>query len=176
MKYILRSFAFLLVFCSFVLAVHAQERKSRDERIEKFQTMKIAFLTEKLELTTEEAEKFWPLYKEFETNKREISRHRHFRRGNWDEQLENMTDQEAQEMLDEMMAARKKEVQLDEAFHKDLNGILPPKKILKLHRAEIQFREHMLRKLRDERRGGSGGSGSPGGQRGKNPSSGPLLP
>ena len=96
MKFTVRILTLILMLCNLTLALNAQERKGREEYIEKFRSMKIAFFTEKLELTPGEAEIFWPAYNEYEKEKREISRHRHFRHRNIDEQLENMTDEEAE--------------------------------------------------------------------------------
>jgi hypothetical protein len=169
MKYTARILSVILLLCNLSLALNAQERKGREEHIEKFRSMKIAFFTERLELTPGEAEIFWPAYNEHEKKMREFSRHRHFRPRNIEERLEIMTDQEAENMVDEMMEARKKEVQLEAAFHEDLKKILPPKKVVKFYNTEIQFREYMLRRIRDERRGGSR-------KKGENPPPGSLLP
>ena len=169
MKYTLRILILTLTLCSLTLALIAQERKGREEHMEKFRSMKIAYFTENLELTPEEAEKFWPLYNDFQSKKREVSRHRHRRPTNMDEQLASMTDQEAEKMADGMIISRKKEVELDEAFHNDLKKIFPPKKLMKYYITEHQFREYMLRKIRDERRGGQG-------KKSENPPPGSLLP
>ena len=169
MKYTVRIFTLILMLSNFALALNAQERKGREEHMEKFRSMKIAFFTEKLELMPEEAEKFWPLYNDFQSKKREVSRYRHRRPNKMDEQLASMTDQEAEKMADDMIISRKKEVELDEAFHSDLKEIFPPKKVLKYYITEHQFREYMLRKIRDEHRGGEG-------KKSKNPPPGSLLP
>jgi len=169
MKYTVRILTLILMLCNLTLALNAQERKGREEYIEKFRSMKIAFFTERLELTPGEAEIFWPAYNEYEKEKREISRHRHFRHRNIDEQLENMTDEEAEKKVDEMMEGRKKEVQLSTAFHEDLKKIFPPKKVMRFYITEIQFREYMLRKIRDERGGGPR-------KKGENLPPGSLLP
>jgi hypothetical protein len=137
------------------MAVNAQANKDRQEQIEKFRAMKIAFFTERLELTPGEAELFWPAYNENDKKKHEFSRHSHLRLKNIDEQLENMTDEEAEKKVDAMMEAREKEVQLASTFHEDLKKILPPKKVMRFYITEIQFREYMLRKIRDERGGGN---------------------
>jgi hypothetical protein len=169
MKYTIRLLSLIFVLSTLGLALNAQEHKGREERIEKFRSMKIAFYTERLNLTPAEAEKFWPAYNEHEKEMREISRYRHFKPQNMDERLANMTDREAEEMADEMIEARKKEVQLEAAFHKDLKKILPPKKVMRLYITEIQFREYMLRRIRDERSEGQR-------EKGKNPSPGSMFP
>ena len=167
MKYTLRILTLILALNSLTLALDAQVRKSREEQIEQFRAMKIAFFTERLELTPGEAELFWPAYNENENKKREISHRKLLRRKNFDERLANMTDEEAEKKVDEMMAAREKEVQLATVFHEDLKKILPPKKVMRFYVTEIEFREYMLRKIRDERRSSNGGKGKnppPGGQ------------
>lgn len=169
MKYTLRILTMTLMLSSLTLALIAQERKGREEHIEKFRSMKIAFFTERLELAPGEAEKFWPLYNEYENEKREVSHNRHLRPRDIDERLESMTDREAEELVDEMIDARKKEVQLATAFHENLKKILPPKKVMRFYITEIQFREYMLRKIRDEHRDDNR-------KKDQNPPPGSLLP
>ena len=60
MKYSVRLLNLIFILCSLALTVNAQENKDRQEQIEKFRSMKIAFFTERLELTPGEAELFWP--------------------------------------------------------------------------------------------------------------------
>ena len=80
-----------------------------------------------------------------------------------------MSDEEAEKKVDAMMDAREKEVQLASAFHEELKKILPPKKVMRYYITEIQFREYMLRKIRDEHGGGHG-------EKGKNPPPGAVFP
>ncbi|MCX6186302.1 MAG: hypothetical protein NTU43_04785, partial [Bacteroidetes bacterium] len=49
----------LLVLTQYTL--YAQKGKMKD----KIETMKIGFITQKLNLTSEEAQKFWPVYNKF---------------------------------------------------------------------------------------------------------------
>jgi hypothetical protein len=58
-----------LFFGSFSVA-NAQD--GRGERMEKIQALKIAFITQKLELTTDEAQKFWPVYNRYEAELRQV--------------------------------------------------------------------------------------------------------
>ena len=50
----------LLIFtlCTFMM-VHAQKRGGGEDKI---QALKIAFITQKLDITSSEAQKFWPVY------------------------------------------------------------------------------------------------------------------
>ncbi|MCK4853012.1 MAG: hypothetical protein KAT31_02090 [Bacteroidales bacterium] len=169
MKYKARILSLIFFFSTITLILNAQERKGREQHIEKFRSMKIAFITDRIELSPEEAEKFWPLYNENEKKKQELSGYRKMRSRNFSQQMENLSDEEVEEMIDNIIETRKKEAQLSAEFHEDLKNILPPKKIMKLYITEIQFREYMLRRIRDERRG------SPH-EKGENPPPGSLLP
>lgn len=62
----------LLVFslCSFLI-VNAQKKGGGDDKV---QALKIAFITQKLELTTPEAQKFWPVYNEYEDDVKKLRR------------------------------------------------------------------------------------------------------
>ena len=168
MKYIVRTLPLILILCTLTFVVNAQESKEREERREKYRSMKIAYFTERLELTPEEAEKFWPLYNEVEKKKHELP-NRNIRPRHYTQQLENLTDEEIEKITDDIIDARKKEAQLSAEFHEDLKKFLSPKKIMKLYITEVQFREYILRKIRDERAGSKP-------VKGKNPPPVSLLP
>ena len=65
---------FLLVFCALTFAgtTAIAQDKSAQERRERVESAKIAFLTDKMSLTTEQAQKFWPLYNEYEAKRRAL--------------------------------------------------------------------------------------------------------
>lgn len=64
----------LLIFtlCSFLM-VNAQKRGGGGDG-EKIQALKIAFITQKLDLTTEEAQKFWPVYNQYDDEVKDLKR------------------------------------------------------------------------------------------------------
>lgn len=51
-------------------SAQAQEKKSKKDIQDKWKIEKIAFLTDAMELTTSEAEKFWPVYNKAEAEKK----------------------------------------------------------------------------------------------------------
>ena len=48
-------------------SVFGQKQNNSKPNREKIKAMKVGFITEKLDLTTAEAQKFWPVYNEFES-------------------------------------------------------------------------------------------------------------
>ena len=53
----------IILFLNMSTELIAQERREHYQRIE---AIKVAFITKKLDLTTEEAQKFWPVYNNYQ--------------------------------------------------------------------------------------------------------------
>ncbi len=124
---------------------------AQGERREKLKAYKTAFITEKLELTPAEAEKFWPVYNNYEKKvhqlKFETIRNEH-KKIRDEGGIDALTDTEANTMLkklvknEEVLAVAKTEL------FEDLKNIISPKKILKLYRAEHEFNRKLLSEFR----------------------------
>jgi len=159
MKSDLRILIILAVFFSFSLSVMGQRPGDREDRREKYRSLKIAYFTENLDLTPQEAEKFWPLYNEYQKNKGELFKSKGLRSRGFAQKMDEISEEEAEEIIDRHMEVRQKEISLDMKFHKDLKEVLPSKKIMKVYITEVEFREYMLKHIRDEHRGGNSKSG-----------------
>lgn len=144
------------------ILMYAQGRPGRDpEQLERFRSMKIAYFTEKLGITAQEAEKFWPVYNELEKQRAELhsERRRSFR--NFSSDIDNISDAQAAEMIQEYINYQKKDLELETEFYSKIKEILPPKKIMKLYITEMQFREYMINTLREQGEQGSRGRRGP---------------
>lgn len=117
----------LIFFGSFPFA-YAQN--GNGQRAEKIQALKIAFITQKLHLTSAEAEKFWPVYNEYNNEIRNL-------RAN--NKNEDVLDNE-QKLLD----IRKK-------YKSDFERILGPQRLNDLFNAEREFRNVLIQRLKDQR-------------------------
>ena len=155
MKSTLRILIIPVLLILFSCSAMGQEPDRHEQRREKYKAMKIAYYTENLELTPQEAEKFWPLYNELEANKREIRKLRRMRSSDPSQQATELSEEEAEKIIDKQMEARQKELDLDIKFHQDLKKILSANKILKFYITEVQFREYMLQKFREDRAEGN---------------------
>ncbi len=144
-RLLLVGIALLIAFAS------AATDKFQQDDFEKFKSQKIAFISEKLNLTTAEAQAFWPVYNELENEKMELQR----KRRNWEDKARNeevkMSDQEIVRTTRQIIASMKKEAELTEVYHEKFLAILPPQKVLLLFRAENQFRAHMFEQYRRRR-------------------------
>ena len=60
----------LIIFIGGSSFAHAQDDEGK--RGERIQALKIAFITQKLNLTTDEAQKFWPVYSQYENEIKQL--------------------------------------------------------------------------------------------------------
>lgn len=122
------------------------------QRGDKIRAYKTAYITEKVELTPAEAEKFWPVYNKYDE---ELSKlHRQERREIFETvkgDLDALTEEQAQDLVKAIRELKQKEQQTHEALFDELLKILPAKKILKLKRAEEEFKRSLLNRFKNRR-------------------------
>lgn len=116
----------LLVSLGSITLVKAQNTPL--PRAEKVQALKIAFITQRLQLTSAEAEKFWPVYNDYEN---EIKTLRSTNKNG--DVLENE---------EKLLNIRKK-------YRPSFEKILGPQKLNQLYNAEKDFRNVLIKQLRN---------------------------
>ncbi|MCK8479466.1 sensor of ECF-type sigma factor [Psychroserpens algicola] len=134
-----------LFFIALTLSAFGQ-KKERQERIK---ALKIAFITEKLELTKAEAQKFWPIYNAYE-DETDMLRHnaREKRRGL---KMESLSETEAKQALQDFLAFEKEQLNLKTDLVESLLTAIPAKKIILLKIVEEQFKKQMLEEFQKRR-------------------------
>lgn len=123
----------------------------RDGKIgDRIKAQKIAFITEKLSLTSEEAQEFWPIYNAFEEKVDKIKSDdlnplkKEMRRG-------NVSDKRADELLDQLMTAEAAMHEAKLQLVEDLKKVISSKKIMQLKAAEDQFNRVLIERLKKMR-------------------------
>jgi Spy/CpxP family protein refolding chaperone len=152
-KWILVAFAFMAA------SANAQDNDHGFKAaMEKMQADRVAFLTEKLELTVDEAQKFWPLYNEYLKQREDLIKGRREKMRK-DFEPENVTDQDLDMMLSDILDQEVRLAQIKKDYFTKIRQVLPVKKVLTLHRAEQEFMNHMLNRIREGRPRGERGPG-----------------
>ena len=139
----------LLFLVSF--SFYAQSDKI-DEKREKIKAYKVSFLTTELELTSTEAEKFWPVYNAFDDKQFEL-RHdkmKTYLRKLDDDNINSISEKEAVILLSQIESTDKELYFLREKYMTNLKKILSAKKILKLKKSEDDFNRKLLKQYRDK--------------------------
>ncbi|HKI90508.1 MAG TPA: hypothetical protein VKA38_15890 [Draconibacterium sp.] len=152
MKKIIFIISIISLFTTQVL--NAQD--NHKDRWEKIRTEKISFLTDKLDLTPTEAQKFWPVYNELENKRWEAQKKRHDLEVKVQEAEESLSNKEIIQLTREYAGNMQKEGDLLIKYNEEFLKILPPQKVLKLYKAENEFRMYMIKKYRDRRKSEEG--------------------
>ena len=147
----------LLLFCSALsINLMAQEEEMPDipeERMQQIKAQKSAFITQRLDLTPEEAQKFWPVYnqyeKETEANRKEMRAGHKALKGS-----ETLSEAEASAALDKELAARQKELDIRRKYAGEFKKMLGAVKTLQLGRAERDFHRELIKRVRQHNEGG----------------------
>jgi hypothetical protein len=131
------------------LGIYASGQQPADN--ERLQAMRVAFITNALQLTPEESQDFWPVYNEYETEQKEIRRK--YRPGR---QTMLMDDQELEQHLENTLRMEEELLQLKRTYFSRLKEVIPIRKIAMLQQAENKFKEEILKQIRqrqENRRG-----------------------
>ena len=135
----------LLLFLS-VTAVQAQHRS--EEEMKKIQDSKVAIITNRLSLTSEQSAGFWPVYNEYSQKRREI--HRAQRRIINDKKAEGKTDEQVLGNLKEVQELRQKELDLDKEYQSRFLKVISANQVIELYKAEKAFNDMLLQRLKQQ--------------------------
>ncbi len=148
MKTISTGGQWLLLFMVLLISTTA---RSQHPPGEKLQSARIALFTERLSLTPEEAERFWPVYNQI--SEQRMALRREGLRLQRAAASDSLTDAQAQDRIEEYLNLKQRELALEQSSTKKLLTMLSPQQVLQLIRAERDFQRMMLRQL-GRRRGG----------------------
>lgn len=148
----------ILIMLVISTSIYAQkpnkgESSDRGPKSEKIKALKVAHISNELDLTSKEAEKFWPIYNEYDNAMMEIRKElRENSKGKFrPDSAENLTDEEANQLIENMLAMKTSELSFQKELVANLKGVIPPTKILKLQHAERTFREKLLKQLKERK-------------------------
>lgn len=131
-----------IIFClTLHVSLFAQNRRERYEQIE---AVKVAFITNKLDFTTEEAQKFWPVYNNYQKELMELMKKRR--------EYKKKTDITPNDKVNAELAYESKMLDLKKKYKKLYSKTMPSEKILLLYQAEHEFREHLIKQLNHRRK------------------------
>ncbi|MFY8191206.1 MAG: sensor of ECF-type sigma factor [Bacteroidia bacterium] len=145
MKKIIAVLTFMLAMQSLVWAQRGGPNK------EKIDALKVGFITKKLDLSSEEAQKFWPVYNKYHD---ELEKNRESMRSLLMEHagnLDKLSQAEADKVLQEMQSLKIQELEIAKQYLQEFKKVLPSQKVIKLFMAEHEFKRELLRQLKGQR-------------------------
>ncbi len=144
----------LLLFLSIpALRLLAQEQdeivKQDPKAREKIEAARIGLLTERLQLTPEQAEKFWPVYREFSGKQMELRKELNMARKEIDPT--NPDPQKEQALVDLGLKVKQRELDLEKDYSGRILKVITAQQLLNLRGAEKDFRQMILNQLQQRR-------------------------
>lgn len=135
---------FLFIGASSVFAQGKPTQKANRERVAQ---LKIAYFTQELALTTEQAEKFWPVYNEMNEKikeKKKIAKQASVALRNG---ADTLTEEEFKIKTLKVLDATIEEAKLRKEYHEKIAVVIGYKKAAKLLSLENQFKRELLKRL-----------------------------
>ncbi|WP_338409843.1 sensor of ECF-type sigma factor [uncultured Flavobacterium sp.] len=123
------------------------------EKFEKVKALKVAYITKELNLTTAEAEKFWPIYNLFDAKQFDL-RHKKMKtimKKLKEDGLDVIDDKEAETILSQMESIDQELFLLRKKNVTDTKTILGAKKTLQLKKIEEEFTKTLLKQYKGKR-------------------------
>ncbi len=114
---------------------------------ERFNAQRIAFFTERLRLTPEEAKEFWPVYNEYQDEKNKVIEKRRELTRHLIQNQQTLSDREIEEAGDKYVATVIEEAELLTAYHARFKEVLPIRKVPRIYHTENQFKNYLLRQI-----------------------------
>ncbi len=140
---------FIVLALFFSIIAKAQEKTGDDLR-NKIDAQRIAFFTQKMNITPAEAQQFWPVYNEYLEKKNKLATEKRRLTRFYFQNSATMTENDIDVTINKYVQVFKTETQLFEDYNKRFRKILPADKVMKLYLAEIEFKTWLLGKIREK--------------------------
>ncbi|MBK9015319.1 MAG: hypothetical protein IPM82_15375 [Saprospiraceae bacterium] len=157
----MKKLSFAIVFMLAFVASSMAQKERGEKAQEKMEAFKIAFFTEKLQLTPDEAKVFWPIYNQFE-KEREALKDKFDLDG---QKLELMSDKDVEAAIMQHIEMEEQMVKLRRDNVRRFMEVLPVRKVAMLQRIDNDFKRALLEEIKKRREAKQGGA--PGPRRGK---------
>ncbi|MBU1368091.1 MAG: hypothetical protein KJ578_03705 [Bacteroidetes bacterium] len=141
----------LLLFLLLPMLAFAQNNERRQQAMKHIEAVKIGFFTRQLQLTTEEAKRFWPAYEAYQAalTAQKEARRSAIRKA--ETPLENLSESEINQLIDARLEQAHTALEARTDFVAELRTFLPPLKVVRYFKAEEAFRQKVLERIRDRR-------------------------
>jgi hypothetical protein len=131
---------FLLICISFTVVASGQNAKN------KLQAQRVAFITQRLNLTPEEAQQFWPVFNQYTEKLQQIRSS-----AKEEKAVDELSDTDTEKMILSEFDRESRELDLKKDLYQKLRKIISVKKIAKLYRAERDFKGMLIEKFQQNK-------------------------
>jgi Spy/CpxP family protein refolding chaperone len=149
MKHI--SIILLLIAISIASLAQPNRKKNpnRQEQLEKVHAVKVSYLSDRLKLTSKQAEQFWPVYNEYESEMQEI-RKKYFQKY---KDADKKNDEVARNLIDDNLDFQQDALNIKRKYKERFLSVISSEQLVKLNASEKEFNkliQHRLMKKREK--------------------------
>lgn len=138
----------LSILLVFSISAFAQDA----ERHERIKALKTAFITQELNLTSTEAQKFWPVYNRYEEQNRALYKQENKIKERLKNASEALAEQEAKKITEQIQQLYRDEQKLKSGLIDELTKDFGAIFVVKLKKAEHDFKMQLLKKYKGEKK------------------------
>lgn len=140
-----------LLLLTSILFAQPERPHQGQGRQERLKALRIAYFTEQLALTPDEATVFWPVYNAYADELDVIRKKTRLMRQDIKWNFESLSNDELSAMSDEYVSLRAKEAEIMQRYHPKFKNVLSPRKLVLFYKAENEFSVWLIRKLKEMR-------------------------
>jgi len=119
------------------------------EAMKKIESARIALITERLGLSPNQAEKFWPVYREYNLQRRELRKE--FRETRQGVDMKTLTEEQSKQLIQTALDIKQKELNLEKDYSHRMTEVITTQQLFKLKNAEKDFQQMILKRIQDQR-------------------------
>jgi Spy/CpxP family protein refolding chaperone len=134
----------VIISCIISLQLSAQNESKKN----KLKTAQIAMISQALDLDEATAQKFWPIYNNFDDERTAIKQDRK-RNVEALSDNSNMSNEEVDKLLNNMLIIAQKEVDMQKKYKAEFLKVITAKQLANLFKAERNFKELIINKAKE---------------------------
>lgn len=150
MKHIGKFLMVMLMLAPLVLWAQDEERMNQDPKArERIEAARIGLISERLGLTPEQAERFWPVYREFTQKRGELVGE--FRSAQREMGPDNQDPEKQKALVELGLKIKQRQLDLEKDYSRRMMDVISAQQILNLRNAEKEFQRMILNQLQQRR-------------------------
>ena len=128
----------------YILFIYNISYAQQNDKEDKMLSIKIAYITEKIELTSKQSEKFWPVYFELEDKLRAINKQKR--------NFDNLSDEQLKEALMQQFKDEKRKIEIKESYINKFLAIISIRQLYNLYKSEKSFKRELIKRMNNKPR------------------------
>ena len=128
----------------YILFIYNFSYAQQNNKEDKMLSIKIAYITEKIELTSKQSEKFWPVYFELEDKLRAINKQKR--------NFDNLSDEQLKEALMQQFKDEKRKIEIKESYINKFLDIISIRQLYNLYKSEKSFKRELIKRMNNKPR------------------------